>query len=92
MKNYNVHLYITLRVKVPNLEANSQLEAIEEAEKKICPLLNNGVLDLTFYPCNTEYADEITGYLVDEVGDEEYLQSEWYDGNKESHPGPMNHP
>ena len=28
---------------------------------------------------NTEYAEDIDGFLVDEVGDEEHEHSRWYD-------------
>jgi hypothetical protein len=65
---YDVHLYVTVRVKVPDIEAANQLEAIEVAESRF------------FEDCNQlarqgEYADEITAALVDEQGDRDYENS-----------------
>jgi len=65
---YDVHLYVTVRVKMQDVEAPSQLEAIKVAESQF------------FEDCDQlvrqgEYADEITAALVDEHGDKEYENS-----------------
>jgi len=78
---HNVHFYVTVRVVVEDVEADSQREAIDEAEKILLPKLNHGMLD-SYSGHPTEYADEVIGYLVDEQGDEEYLQTRAYDQNK----------
>jgi hypothetical protein len=60
---YDVHIYATVRVKVCGVEANSQKEAIAKAEEQT---------DLyeTIGNCpGADYAEEITGFLVDEEGD-----------------------
>lgn len=75
---YRVHLYVTIRFVLEGVEAASQLEAIEKAEKKILTDLNQGRMNLYEH----EYADEVTGYLVDEEGDEEFLNSVSYDQDK----------
>jgi len=78
---HNVHFYVTVRVVVKDVEADGQLEAIDKAEKILLPKLNHGMLD-NYSGHPTEYADEVTGYLVDEQGDEEYLQTRAYDQDK----------
>jgi len=75
---YRVHLYVTIRFVLEGVEAASQLEAIEKAEKEILTDLNHGRMNLHEH----EYADEVTGYLVDEEGDEEFLKSRSYDQDK----------
>ncbi len=75
---YRVHLYVTIRFVLEGVEAASQLEAIEKAEKEILTDLNQGRMNLYEH----EYADEVTGYLVDEEGDEEFLNTVSYDQDK----------
>lgn len=74
MATYNVHLYPVIRVKLNGIEADSQTEAIKKAEDKFF----NGEFD------EKEAADEISGYLVDEQGDEDYTNSNWYEADGET--------
>ena len=76
---YDVHIYATVRVKVCGVEANSQKEAIAKAEEQT---------DLyeTIGNCpGADYAEEITGFLVDQEGDEEYRHTRSYNANKNQH-------
>ena len=77
---YNVHVYLVVRVLVPDVEADSQAEACEKAEEAWdwVHLLRSYGDD--FGP-EVEYADEITGFLVDEDGDTEHQRSASYDAN-----------
>jgi hypothetical protein len=85
---YNVHAYINVRVKVLNVEAESQVEACKKAEEF---LSNHGpVVDKTYVGIDQESlvektcighvedAEESLGYLVDEVGDTEYRNTTYY--------------
>ena len=77
-KTYDVHVYAVVRVKVPDVAATSQQEACLNA-------MNSLDLD-TVFPARklpgglvSEYADDITGFLVDEHGDEYHEKSQWRD-------------
>jgi len=71
---YDVHIYATVRVKVCGVEADSQAEAIKKAEAQ------TDLYDTLGEPGHgTEYAEEITGFLVDEDGDTEYHNTRYYD-------------
>ncbi len=79
---YNVSIFAIVRVKVVDVEADNQKGAIEEAEKSI-DLYSMFVRigdDKVEY---VEYADDIDGFVVDEVGDEEYAKSGHYDKHGE---------
>lgn len=87
---YDVHLYVTCRAKVWNVEAESQLQAIEIAADAFEGPDGRDLFPDTTPPsdkrrgsdCCVEaagYADEITGALVDEVGDEDYENSRHYE-------------
>jgi ribosome recycling factor len=82
MKNYTVHIFPIVRVTVPNVEAESQTDAI----KKVDQLIDSGKIDLRAMldGADREYAEDLDGYHVDEVGDTEYKNSTWYD--KEGRP------
>lgn len=69
---YRVHVYRVVRVPI-SIEASSQEEAIEAATKQLT--------EHSFRGQDVEDAEEITGYLVDEAGDEEYANSRTYDAN-----------
>ena len=73
---YEVHIYAIVRVKVVDVEAESQQEAIRNAEAR-CDLY--ALFQQNDREPNTEYAEDIDGFLVDEVGDEEHEHSRWYD-------------
>jgi hypothetical protein len=74
---YDVHIYTVVRVKVPNVHANSQKEAIRNADVDLYGLFDNHA---TGDEIDTEYAEEQAYYFVDEAGDEEHERSRWHDG------------
>ena len=76
---YNVHVYVTVRVRVLDVEATSQDEAIKRVRDHVN--LNNDLMNRSHPLSNVEdveFVDEITGYLVDEQGDEEHERSRFY--------------
>lgn len=75
---YNVHIYPIVRVKVCDIEADSQKEAIKLAETQV----NLYRLFDADGP-EVEYAEGIDGFLVDEVGDSDFRRSTWYNNNGE---------
>jgi hypothetical protein len=83
---YNVHLYVTVRVKVEDIEADNQVQAIEEAESLCEDSLARMFQSRASTEFETEYADEITEYLVDEVGDESFQRSMFYDADRKPNP------
>jgi hypothetical protein len=90
MTQHYVHVYATIRVKVA-VEAASHRDAMLEADRL---LFGNGfaVRMLPTAPgvLDVDYAEEVTGYLVDEAGDPEYARSCTYGSGHEplatSHP------
>ena len=81
MPKYHVNLYALVRVRVPDVEADSQEEACQTAEQRVnLDSLFHGVSGP--YVSDVEYADEVNHYLVDLDGDEEYKQSQFFDGDK----------
>lgn len=66
---YRVHLYSVVRVPVDVPSATSQLDAITKAE---------ALVDLNRDFIRGDFADEVVGVLVDEVGDEEYVNTRNY--------------
>lgn len=91
MAKHDVHIYVTCRVKVLNVEAANHQEAMEKAEAaaSFYSLLPDETSDHKNRPttdCAIEsggYAEEVTGFLVDEVGDTEYEKSRFYDADGE---------
>jgi hypothetical protein len=88
MPMYNVHVYGTCRVKVFNVNAANQHEATQKAYDAAVPEFNDLLSDCPgddappMGDCEAlfaGYADDITGYLVDEVGDTEHVNSRDYD-------------
>lgn len=73
---YDVHIYAVARIKVSGIEANSQQEAIREAEKLVDL---DRVLNKTFGDIEVCSAEEIQDYLVDEVGDAEYQNTKTWE-------------
>lgn len=61
---YNVHRYEVYRARVDNVEADNPVEAIKNAE---------GVAPEEF-----EFAEDYTGFVVDEADDEEYENTTCY--------------
>lgn len=94
---YFVHRYDVIRIKVA-VEADSQADAIVKADEfldRVCPIADfdntYGESDEDFVASvrcpalvHYEHAEEITGYLVDEFGDEAHERSTFYneDGEK----------
>lgn len=86
MPIYDVHLYATIHLKVKNVDANSQSEAVRLAQK--LDYMEVLTQDICQFKCDsnqhleyTDFADEITDVLVDEMGDEDYTNSHWYDAD-----------
>ena len=79
-KRFDVHAYPVARIKITGIEAENPEEAIQKAEETID---FHELLDIR--PPNNvttieiEYAEEITGYLVDEENDPEYENSRMFD-------------
>lgn len=74
MKQFRVHIFATIRVPVCTM-ATDQKEAIRNVEKEtdLHSLLSHGSL---------EFAEEITGFLVDEfdeAGELMFERSQYYD-------------
>jgi DNA-directed RNA polymerase subunit RPC12/RpoP len=76
---YDVHLYPVVRVKVPDIEADSHREAVKRARNRVDP---NRLLSLTthdgIHVFDIESAEDLAYYLVDEVGDADHARSVWY--------------
>ena len=72
LKQHNVHIFAVVRVKVPNVSAENHAEAIKKA---------GSIVDLheMFRGDDSEFADDVDCFLVDEVGDEEFTNSQWYE-------------
>ena len=73
MTLHTVRIYAIVRVNVFNVEAANHLQAIEKAEEMVDldALLTRGT--------SQEFADDIDCYCVDEVGDEEFTKTRWYE-------------
>ena len=80
MTKYDVHLYCVVRDKVPDVEADSQVDAIERCERTSD--LFHRALYGTYGNLEMEYAEDIVGALVDEVGDEDFVRSGTYSNDK----------
>jgi len=73
-----VHVYAVIRVKVA-VDARDSRSAMKAADDL---LFENG-LAVRLVPAapgvlEAEYAEEVTGYLVDEAGDDEFVRSRAY--------------
>ncbi len=75
---FHVHVYAVIRVKVA-IVAVDQPAAMAAAD---AIALDRGLAVRLTPTCpqmiEAEYADEVTGYLVDEIGDEDFLRSRSY--------------
>lgn len=72
---FKVHIYAIVRVPV-EVEAENAQEAIKVAEQS-CDM------HALFNHPEYEYAEDTDGYLVDEIGDDDYLNTTWYDKHGE---------
>ena len=68
-----MHLFVIVRVKVPGVEASTHEEAVEKARQQAGQDFYE-----RFATPDSEYAEEISHYLVDVTGDPEYNQSRWF--------------
>lgn len=73
--NYRVHVYMTVRVPLDDIEAKSHEAAIAIARER-APVSFRDMAEL-----GAESAEDITGFLVDEGGDEEFERSIPYDAD-----------
>jgi len=73
---YDVHLFPVVRIEMGHIEAGSPAEAIKVAKERWNPdsMTARGGLP-------PKYADEISHFLVDEVGDEEHQNSQFYEAD-----------
>lgn len=69
---YSVKVYLTC-YKTVEVEADSHFEAIEKARTRFWDQPDS------YRTQNLEFADELTGFLVDEDGDEEFMNTQFYD-------------
>lgn len=85
---YNVHAYAVVKVLICGVEAPTMEEAIKKSES----VNLHSVLERKFFSPEAaaearsaiayfDFADEITTYLVDEQGDSDYENSEWYEAD-----------
>jgi len=88
IKEYDVHLYATVRVKICGVRATSQVEAIKACDNiNLHDLISvetlneaGGVeaLDGRSHAVEGEYAEEILSVTVDECGDDQYENTRSY--------------
>ncbi|QOV96515.1 hypothetical protein [Novosphingobium sp. ES2-1] len=87
-RKHSVHVYAVVRIKVA-VEAVGHQDAMTKADAE---LFGNGLpvrlIPNTAAILDAEFADEVAGYLVDEEGDPEYLNSRSYDWNHRKEPPP----
>ena len=70
-EQFDVHVFAVVRLKVAGVEATSHRKAIETA-------LSKTDLSDCFAGPESEYAEELSHFLVDVVCDDDYAQSQWY--------------
>ena len=66
MSKYNVHIYTVVRVKVEDVEGENAIDAIKNAHENVDPYLYS-MFDNISGHFETESAEEVSGYLVDEL-------------------------
>lgn len=74
---FDVHVYAIVRVKLAGVEAKDSLEAIQNAESRL-HLFNSFTSKVGTYP-ETEFTESLDGYLVDELGSDGVVRSDWFD-------------
>jgi len=89
MPKYNVHVFDLFRVRVENVEADSQEKAIEAVTgdtglydpRDFIPTKETGIPEGATGVSYIEPSDDGPAYyLVDEVGDEEHTKTKWHPG------------
>jgi hypothetical protein len=95
MPKFNVFLSPEVRVKICNIEADSQAEAIDKALDWFVESNERGFLrdrvqsgphqqtDEDPYVEHTEMSEDVGMSLVDNVGDSNYSESMWYKETKD---------
>lgn len=85
MNQYYVHVYHVVRTKI-SIEAENHVDAMKKADEFIPNIVRSNIpfeAESQFQGHgtihHTESAEEVTGYLVDEVGDTEYQNTRSYD-------------
>lgn len=85
--SYDVHLFVSVRVKVPNVEAENMAQAIEAAAEQVWPDLHN-LIDREYAEgtkpieaIEFQDSEQLQYALVDVVGDTEYERSCWFEKN-----------
>lgn len=84
MKKYNTHIYAVVRVKVPNVESATPKGCNIVRNPKVQDLDLHSILDGNHNGYEVEYAEDITGYVIDpldENGEVEYNNSLSLDAN-----------
>ena len=78
MKTYHVHAFALVRVRIPNIQAKNQKQAIRKATDQLdwYRLFEIAPKDPT--ASDIEFGEEFSHFLVDEDGDTEFKQSKWY--------------
>ena len=82
---YDVHAYVAVRAAARGIDADSQVDAIAKFVDDVEP----GLAERFDRGDDQSYAEEISGYLVDEEGDDNYGRSRsyWADGVTPEVPG-----
>lgn len=75
---YDVICQVIVTVKVPGIEADSQVEAIERARELIDPNALFNRYNPAPFVSHTEWTDEYYSFFVDEDGDEEHERTTVY--------------
>ena len=87
---HNVHIFTVVRVTVEDVEASSQQEAVEAAIDRVN---FREIFDRKLPPGlgvpYTEWAEEDSYYLVDEVHDDQYVNSKWWKPGKDGSVVPL---
>jgi hypothetical protein len=77
---HDVHFYMTFRVKIPGVESEHQLDAINKAFERFNPDTDVEIKPVSGSPViEAAHADELTSAVVDEVGDVDYSETRAYD-------------
>ena len=73
---YDVHVFAVIRRKISGISAATPTEAIRQTLAG--PVVRRWLESFTDADESGEFAEEISHYLVDVVGDEEFAQSRWF--------------
>lgn len=79
---YTVHAFEVVKVRVPDIEAESQVDAIAKSSEYYDPW--NLFDEKQYGEVSTIYGDETSHYLVDENEDEHFENSRFYMANGET--------